>query len=72
MNNFKAMSTGVEIGFVQMTYNVSLADGMVLVCATIYKGTLERSVAVQMITTSDTGSIGMYLYLMMWQTIIVV
>ena len=58
--SYMYISLGVEIGFEDSTYNTSDVDGMVLVCAAIYKGTLERSVAVLMVTTRDnTGSTGM-------------
>ncbi|KAL5516904.1 hypothetical protein EMCRGX_G002348 [Ephydatia muelleri] len=46
---------GIEVGFEPNSYNVSASDGMVLVCAAIYKGTLERDVAVLMVTSIDAN-----------------
>ncbi|KAL5516874.1 hypothetical protein EMCRGX_G002306 [Ephydatia muelleri] len=46
---------GIEVGFEPNSYNVSASDGMVLVCVAIYKGTLERDVAVLMVTSIDAN-----------------
>ena len=56
--------SGIEVGFEQNSYNVSASDGMVLVCAAIYKGTLERGVAVLLVTSSDNSSSGIYRFVL--------
>ena len=52
--------SGIEVGFEPNSYNVSASDGMVLVCVAIYKGTLERDVAVLMVTSIDANRTGIY------------